>query len=67
MLGEELAKNTTFLMGFSFMLGSLFTIFVLLILEMLRASREARERALWEAEHDNIDREMSADAQDRAA
>lgn len=36
-IGLELAQQTVFLMGVSFILGSLVTIFILLILDMLRA------------------------------
>jgi hypothetical protein len=39
-LGRQIAQQTVYLMGISFMLGSLFTIFVLIILDMLRAARE---------------------------
>lgn len=42
-LGKNLAQQTVWLMGISFMLGSLFTIFVLIILDMLRAARESRD------------------------
>lgn len=47
--GRDLAQQTVYLMGISFMLGSLFTIFVLVILDMLRVARESRE-ALAEME-----------------
>ena len=35
-LTEHLAQQTIYLMGASFIIGSLFTIFILLILDMLR-------------------------------
>ncbi len=42
-LGIQLAQHTVYLMGISFMLGSLFTIFVLLILDMLRVMRDTSD------------------------
>ena len=38
-----ITQQTVYLMGISFMLGSLFTIFILLILDMMRAARENSE------------------------
>lgn len=57
MLGIELAKQTVVLMGICFMLGSLFTIFVLLILEMLRSWHEAQDALAEEAAHDTVESE----------
>ena len=67
MFGIELAKQTMFLMGISFMLGSLFTVFVLLILEMLRVSREAHDQAAWEEDYSQHVEEEDESAEDRAA
>ena len=53
-LAKELAQQTVYLMGISFLLGSLFTIFVLVILDMLRVARESRE-ALAELDSTSLD------------
>lgn len=67
MLGVELAKNTLFLMGFSFVIGSLFTIFILLMLDMIRAWHEAQEHMLADQESKANQVEDKEHAEDRVA
>lgn len=38
----ELSQNVIYLMGLSFVLGSLFTIFILIMLELLRLRRSRK-------------------------
>lgn len=42
-LAQMLTQQVIYLMGASFLIGSLFTIFILLILDMMRARREGME------------------------
>ena len=50
----RLTQETIYLMGISFILGSLFTIFVLLILDMMRASR-SEQMAMMAEPHEYDD------------
>lgn len=43
-MGNEMARQTLYLMAISAMIGSLFTIFILVILDMLRVARESRQQ-----------------------
>jgi hypothetical protein len=38
-MAASLTQNTIYLMGFSFMLGSLFTVLILIILDFMRLAR----------------------------
>ena len=57
-LAALLTRQTVYLMGISFMLGSLFTIFILLILDMMRVAREHAE-VMDVAEQDESDRDAA--------
>ncbi len=50
-LAQHLAKQTIWLMGISFILGSLFTIFILIILDMLNRNRAAITDQSESADH----------------
>lgn len=64
----QLTQQTIYLMGISFLLGSLFTIFVLLILDMVRAGREAHMDMLEEQRpYDESDDENGEDSGRHAA
>lgn len=39
---QTLTQNTIYLMGFSFIIGSLFTIFVLIVLDFMRRNKEGK-------------------------
>ena len=40
---QEISQNTIYLMGTSFVLGSLFTIFVLILLDFMKRDRVPRQ------------------------
>lgn len=42
---QTLTENTIYMLGGSFILGSLFTIFVLLVLDGIRASKKKKEES----------------------
>ena len=42
-MAQTLTQNTVYLMGLSFIIGSLFTIFVLIVLDLMRRNRQGGE------------------------
>jgi hypothetical protein len=59
---QGMLGNTVMMMGLSFLLGSLFTIFILVVLDMVRASRmdhaemlEQQEQQLEDMQNNNRD------------
>lgn len=56
----ELSNQAIYLMGISFVLGSLFTIFSLLIMDMLKRIREEREES---EESGDIQRALDEEAE----
>lgn len=61
---QGVLNNTVMMMGLSFLLGSLFTIFILVVLDMVRAARMEHADML-EQQRDQMDY-MQKDTQDAA-